>query len=69
VDARLSFRPRGREGRWLIYVEVINVLDRDNAATVEYDIRFDEAGDPFLADTRREGGVPLLPTFGVRFRF
>jgi hypothetical protein len=69
VDARLSFRPKGRSGRWLFYLEVINLLDRENAASIDYDIRFDEAGEPFIAGTRRDGGVPLLPTFGVRFRF
>ena len=69
VDVRLSFRPKGPAGRWLFYVEVINVLDRQNAASLDYDIRFDAEGDPFIASTRREGGVPLLPTFGLRFRF
>jgi len=69
LDARLSYRPRGTAGRWLVYLEGINVLGRENAAAIDYDIRFDESGAPFIAGTNRTGGVPRLVSFGVRFRF
>jgi len=69
LDVRLSFHPKGPAGRWLFYLEVINLTDRDNAVSLDYDIRFDESRAPFLAGTSREGGIPRLPTFGVRFRF
>jgi hypothetical protein len=69
VDARMSWRPGGPGGRWLFYLEVINLLNRENADSFDYDIRFDEVGEPYISSTQRQGGVPLLPTFGVRFRF
>jgi hypothetical protein len=69
LDARLSFRPSGAGSRWLLYLEVINVLGRYNVAQYGYDIFFDDTGDPFLHRNDGEGGIPRLPTFGARFRF
>jgi outer membrane receptor protein involved in Fe transport len=70
LDARLTYRPKGPSGRWLLYLEVINVTNRDNVAQVDYTIRFDpETGDPLIGAIDQQGGLPLLPTFGVRFRW
>ena len=35
VDARVSFRPKGPSGRWLFYLDAINVLDRANVGAYE----------------------------------
>ena len=34
VDARVTWRPRGAAGRWELYAEVINLLDRQNAGAL-----------------------------------
>ena len=70
LDTRLTFRPKGLTGRWEFYLEAINVFDRENAAVVDYSIRFDPVtGEPFLREGQDESGLPFLPTFGVRCRF
>ena len=69
VDTRVTFRPKGAIGRWEFYLEAINLFNRNNAAQADYDIRFDSVtGEPFLTQGLNEGGIPFLPTFGVRFR-
>jgi hypothetical protein len=70
IDARLSYAPRGRRGRWLFYVEALNVLDRRNAASYDWDIRLDPgAARPRIEVGEAQDGIPLLPTLGVRVRF
>jgi hypothetical protein len=71
LDARVAFRPKGPAGRWLFYLDVINVLDRENVGAYVESLEHDP--DP-RADRPRivlepGGGVPLLPSIGVRFRF
>jgi hypothetical protein len=70
VDLRLGYRPRGPQGRWLFFVEVVNLLGRRNAAGYDWDIRLDPGAErPRIEVTEGEDGVPRLPSFGVRFRF
>ena len=69
LDVRAAFRPRGEKGRWQFYVEVINALRRKNTSSIDAELEYDPDSDrPRLVETRG-GSVPLLPTFGIRFRF
>jgi hypothetical protein len=69
-DARLTFRPRGPQGRWLFYVEALNVLNRQNAASYDWDIVLDPGTlRPRIVVSDGQDGLPLVPTLGVRFRF
>jgi len=69
VDARLTFRPGWMERRLQIYLEVINVTNRRNAGTLDPQLEYDPASDRPRLTVTREAGIPLLPTFGIRFRF
>jgi hypothetical protein len=70
LDARLTFAPRGPQGRWLFYVEAINVTDRENAASYDWDIRLDPGAErPHVVLREGQDGIPFLPTLGVRVRF
>jgi hypothetical protein len=69
LDLRAAFRPRGDKGRWELYVEAINALNRKNVTSVEATLEYDATADrPKLVETPGQS-VPFLPTFGVRFRF
>ncbi len=69
VDARLTWRPRGAAGRWELYAEVINLLDRENAGAFDPELIYDATSDrPAIAE-KRDQAIPRLPTLGVRFRF
>jgi hypothetical protein len=69
VDLRATFRPGGFTGRWSIYAEVINLLNRDNAVRYETQLYHDPTSEfPGLLVEPNEG-FPILPSAGVRFRF
>jgi TonB-dependent Receptor Plug Domain/TonB dependent receptor-like, beta-barrel len=70
IDLRLSFRPQGPAGRWLFYLEALNVLNRENASSYDWNIRLDPGAErPRIEVGQGQDGIPLLPTMGVRFRF
>jgi hypothetical protein len=69
VDARVSFRPKGPSGRWLFYLEAINVLDRENVGAYEPSLEHNPGGDQPRLVLEPTASIPFLPTFGVRFRF
>ena len=69
VDARVSFRPRGPAGRWLFYLDVINVLDRENVGAYLESLEHDPGADRPRLVLEPGAGVPLLPSVGIRFRF
>lgn len=69
VDLRVTFRPRWHNSRWHLYAEVINLLNRDNAGSLNTELVHDPDSDRPRVTTTREGSLPLLPSFGVRFRF
>jgi hypothetical protein len=69
VDARLTWRPRGAAGRWELYGEVINVLNRQNAGAFEAQLQHDPTSDRPRIVEKRDQSVPRLPTLGIRFRF
>ena len=68
-DARMTWRPRGARGRWEIYLEVINLLNRKNAGALDPRLEYDSTSDrPKIVETPDQG-IPRLPSVGVRFRF
>lgn len=69
VDLRVTFRPRWSSDRWQIYLEVINLLNRDNASSLDTELVYDPNSDRPGLTTVRSGRLPLLPSFGVRYRF
>ena len=69
LDMRVTFRPRWSSDRWQIYVEAINVLNRDNAGALGVELAYDPDGDRPHLTTVRSGRLPLLPSVGVRYRF
>lgn len=69
LDLRLTFRPRGPAGRWSIYLDVINATNRDNAGAYETKLAYDPASDRPRVVEEPAGGLPFLPSLGVRFRF
>jgi hypothetical protein len=69
LDARVSFRPKGPAGRWLFYIDAINVLDRENVGAYEVTLAHNPGGREPLVVQEPSAGIPLLPSFGVRFRF
>jgi len=48
---------------------VINLLNRRNAGSLGTELVYDPASDRPRVTTTREGSLPLLPSFGVRYRF
>jgi hypothetical protein len=69
IDARVSWKPRGARGRWEYYVEVINVLNRENASGMSAQLEHDPTSDRPRVFEERSGGLTLVPTIGVRWRF
>ncbi len=69
VDVRATWRPRGAEGRWELYAEVINALNRKNAGAFEPRLEFDPDSDRPRIVEKRDQSIPRLPTVGIRFRF
>ena len=69
VDGRVTWRPRGAAGRWELYAEVINLLDRQNAGAFDPQLVYDAGADRPAIVEKRDQAIPRLPTLGVRFRF
>ena len=69
IDLRVTYQPGGPNGRWSLYVEVINLLGRDNPIDLESRLAHDPSSDlPRLREVPSQG-FPRLPTFGFRLRF
>jgi hypothetical protein len=69
VDVRATWRPRGAAGRWELYAEIINLLNRDNAGALDPQLEYDPTADEPRIVEVRDQSIPLLPTVGVRLRF
>ena len=68
-DVRATWRPGGETGRFELYLEIINALNRDNAVQVESQLEFDPASKvPRIVEVPTEG-FPFLPSFGIRWQF
>ena len=68
VDTRLTWKPRGAQGRWELYLEVINLLNRKNAGTLDPRLRYDPTSDRPRIEEVRDQTIPRFPTLGLRFR-
>jgi hypothetical protein len=71
LDARLTWKPGFGKDRLEVYLDVINVLNRDNVGIREYQLEYDPtpgADRPRLIDAS-EGALPFLPSIGIHFRF
>jgi hypothetical protein len=69
VDLRATWRPRGAQGRWELYAEVINLLNRTNAGALEAELQYDPAAEQPKIVEQRDQGIPRLPTIGLRVNF
>jgi hypothetical protein len=69
VDARATFHPRGRTGRWTLYLDIINVTNRKNAGLLDARLEHDPQGERPRLVEEPSGALPFLPSFGVRFAF
>jgi hypothetical protein len=69
VDLRATWRPRGAQGRWEFYAEVINLLNRQNAGALEPELEYDPTSDRPKIVEHRDQSIPRLPTIGLRFNF
>jgi len=69
VDLRATWRPRGAQGRWELYLEVVNLLNRKNAGTLDPQLEYDPTSDRPKIVEKPDQGIPRFPTVGVRFRF
>jgi len=68
LDVRATYQHRPAS-RWQVYLEVINALDRDNAGQLTPELRYDPNGDRPSVVLLPDGGLPRLPTFGIRVKF
>jgi hypothetical protein len=69
VDLRVTWRPRGARGRWEMYLEIINLLNRRNAGSLEPELEYDPSSDRPRIVEKRDQSIPRFPTLGLRFRF
>ena len=68
LDIRVSRRFELSKGELTAFLEVTNLLNRQNPCCTEYSVAFDENGDPSLVS--EEGTwLPLIPSLGVLWRF
>lgn len=69
VDLRLTFKPGGATGRWQIYLDVLNALNRKNVSNLQPQLEYDPSSDRPRVTYGTDSGLPLLPSFGIRYRF
>jgi hypothetical protein len=69
LDVRVTFKPKSAKGRWLFYLEVLNVLNRKNVSQLEPELLFDPTGDRPAIGYAADSGLPRLPSCGFRYRF
>ena len=69
VDLRIANQPGGPSGRWSWYIEVINLLNRDNPVELETSLAHDPEGRVPRIVESPTAGFPIIPSFGVRLRF
>jgi hypothetical protein len=69
VDLRLTYQHGGATGPWSFYIEVINLLNRNNAVLLQPQLAYDQGAErPRLSEVP-EGSFPRIPTVGLRVRF
>ncbi len=68
-DFRVSWQPGGPNGNLEIFVEAINALNRENAIRLEPTLEYDSGSTTPKVNEKADQGFPLLPSFGIRWRF
>ena len=69
VDLRATYQRGGPTGRWSLYMEIINLLGRENPVELEPRLAHDPVSNmPRLSEVASQG-IPRIPTFGLRVRF
>ena len=68
VDARLSRRFSLRKGSLLVFVEITNVLNRNNECCLDWDFSEDPASGDLL-EREVDYWMPLLPAIGILWEF
>ncbi len=69
LDLRATWRPGGNDGRFELYLEAINLLNRENAVRIDSELRYDPGSEVPSVVALPSEGFPFLPSFGVRYRF
>jgi hypothetical protein len=69
LDLRATFHPGGAGGRWQLYLDVLNALNRKNAGFIGSTLEYDPTSDRPRIVEEPDGNIPFLPSIGVRFRF
>ena len=69
VDVRGTYQRGGADGGWSFYIEVINLLGRDNAVVLEPRLHHEPGAELPRLSEAPSLGFPRVPTFGLRFRF
>lgn len=67
VDLRIAWE--SGSGRWSLYFEVINMLDRENALEIQSNLAYAPDADVPLIDESPVTGFPRIGSLGVRVRF
>jgi hypothetical protein len=68
VDLRLNFKPKGARGRWLFYLDFINLLNRKNAGAIDTTLEYDPTADRPRPVEKPAASLPFLPSFGIRVK-
>ncbi|MBN2372038.1 MAG: TonB-dependent receptor plug domain-containing protein [Vicinamibacteria bacterium] len=68
IDLRATFVPRWGKGRWRLYVDALNVLNRKNGPVIE-ELAYDPDSDRPRITEKRETTIPFIPSFGIHVRF
>ena len=69
LDARLSRTWEWSEQSLTVFVEVINLLGRDNVGAIEYELEEDEDSGGFDITQEPETLLPLVPSIGFQWKF
>lgn len=69
LDLRFTYLHGGPAGRWSIYAEVINALNRNNAVQMGQTVSVDPRTGAVSIEETPTNGFPRVPTIGIRFRF
>src|SRR6185503_12553505 len=60
LDLRVTFNPRSVTGRWQIYAEVFNALNRQHGSTISYSLRPDLSKDRPRLVSKVDSGLPAV---------
>ena len=69
LDVRVTFHPKKVTGRWQIYAEIFNALNRKHGQSIAYELEHDPSSDRPRLVLKVDSGIPAVPSFGVRYRF